>query len=152
MKIAFALLLAFSSAVHAAQPLLHVTGSAPTTRVDNSTLASAQIAGYELSFSLNGGTPAVVQSSGSTLVYDYTGSAFGTYTISVRTIDTAGLKSAPITVNFIATPPPAPPANIGAIDTLAQCQKKLTLAAGFSQITQNLLTACQTKLNNAGIH
>lgn len=72
-----------------------LTWTPPTQRVDGSALATTEIAGYRLSWSINGAaqTDKTVP-AGSTYTLD-TGALVGRVCVVMRTVDTDGLESDP---------------------------------------------------------
>lgn len=112
-------LIAFSlpAFAQAASQSVIYTWTAPTTRVDGTALPAAQIGGYELTYSIDGGTPVVVVLASSLAANTQALSLaprLNPYVLvsSLKVIDSAGIKSAATTVTsnitVLASSPSAP--------------------------------------------
>ena len=90
---------------------LDITWTAPTQRVDGTALTAAEIAGYQLAWSVKGvSQPVKTIPPGTAYTLD-TGALYGKTCVTLATIDTDGLLSDP-TPSVCRNAKPNPPSNL----------------------------------------
>jgi len=84
----------------------HLSWSIPATRADGSALSVAELASYEIYYTMGAGgsSVAVPVSGGTTTSYDISSLGPGAYHFAIAAIDTGGRKSALSTVASISFP------------------------------------------------
>jgi hypothetical protein len=141
MKYLLSLLLSLAAAtVLAATATVTATWSIPTTREDGSTITAADISGYELTYSIDGGKPVAISVGGSStaakdVILQLAGRATPYATSwTIVAIDSTGLRSKPSTAAKVSiTVPQSPISAPSAVSVKVSCANGVCSVSAAAQ-------------------